>query len=343
MSHSIRTGDIWHDLHPMGGEGTVEAVRLEWGCGTDVGRTRAVNEDALLAELPVFVVADGMGGHDAGDVASAVAIDRFRSLVGAPVTSIDDVTRAIDGANHEIVERGATAEMSRSMGTTVTGLVLVRHGDLAGWLVFNVGDSRVYRYSDRRLEQISVDHSYVQELVDSGHLSAESARSHPQRNVVTRALGVVDGADADLWLREPIAGERYLVCSDGLCSEIDDEAIAGCLEESSPELAASLLIDAALVAGGRDNISVIVVDVLSAEPWDADVTAPRPPAPSEGEQDGTGSGDDVVVDGAPLISVPHGLAASDDLLADVGQGAAPEADMITSVPTSSEPKDTEDT
>ncbi len=261
MSHSKTTDDIWHDLTPMGGEGTVGAVRLEWGCGTDVGRTRSVNEDALLADAPVFVVADGMGGHDAGDVASALAIDRLRSMVGSGPVAVDTVTGALAAANAEIVDRGAAADSELSMGTTVAGLVLVEQGDEVGWLVFNVGDSRVYRFGSGRLVQLSVDHSYVQELVDGGHISQESARSHPQRNVVTRALGIEAGAEVDLWIREPVPGERYLICSDGLSSEVDDAAIARCLDATTPNIAASALIDAALEAGGRDNVTCLVSDV----------------------------------------------------------------------------------
>lgn len=266
---------IWHHLYPMGGEGTVGGVRLRWAAGTDVGCVRAVNEDSVLADLPVFIVADGMGGHDAGDVASALVIDRFSRLTGLDLPSIRSVTDSISGSNEEIVRLGMESAQALAMGTTATGLVLIDNGGGADWVVFNVGDSRVYRFLDGDLEQLSVDHSFVQELVDAGTITADEARSHPQRNVVTRALGMETGATADVWIRPPELGERFLVCSDGLTSEVDDAIIAEALFHEDPDSAVERLVAAALHAGGRDNVSAVVVDVLDIERDDAADTAPR--------------------------------------------------------------------
>lgn len=266
---------IWHHLYPMGGEGTVGGVRLRWAAGTDVGCVRAVNEDSVLADLPVFVVADGMGGHDAGDVASALVADRFSLLAGLDLPSIRSVTDSITGSNDEIVRLGVESAQVLAMGTTVTGLVLVDNGGGTDWVVFNVGDSRVYRFLDDDLEQLSVDHSFVQELVDAGTITEAEARSHPQRNVVTRALGMESGATADVWIRPPELGERFLVCSDGLTSELDDATIAEALCLDDPDTAVEQLVAAALHAGGRDNVTAVVVDVLDIERDDAADTAPR--------------------------------------------------------------------
>ncbi len=262
----------------MGRTRTIAGVELSWGAATDVGRVRSVNEDSLIAEAPAFAVADGMGGHDAGDVASSLATDLLAGLVDLELEAPESVADAIQRANSEILAAGQALDSQRSMGTTVVGLVLLRAAQEPTWMLFNVGDSRVYRYIDDELHQLSVDHSYVQELIESGQISAIEARTHPERNVVTRALGVEDDVQADLWLRPPVPGERFMLCSDGLTGEIDDKAVAtvlGGIKDS--QVACEELVSLAVAAGGSDNVTVVIVDVISVEGLDVEEqnTSPR--------------------------------------------------------------------
>lgn len=275
--------DIWHDLSTMGGTGRVGTVAMTWSVATDVGRERKVNEDSVLAAPPTFVVADGMGGHDAGDVASAMVVERFSRIGGTQHLSAEQVTVAIDEAN-EAIFRAGSMTTERSMGTTAVGLVLVENGPGHSWVVFNVGDSRVYRLFEGQFEMLSVDHSYVQELVDAGHLEPADARSHPHRNVVTRALGVDQQVQTDLWVRLPVPGERFLLCSDGLTGEVEDDEIARVLAtEPVADRAVANLVQMALDGGGRDNVTVIVVDVDEVDGADVStvITSPRDEATSE--------------------------------------------------------------
>ncbi len=298
---------IWHDLHSMDGAGVCDGVSLVWGAATDVGLVRSVNEDSLLASPPVFVVADGMGGHAAGDVASSIAVDMFRALAEKGIPSSEEVISELDLINREVVARGALGDdPGRAMGTTTAGIALVGNGHLRSWMVFNVGDSRIYRSSTGRTELLSVDHSLVQELVADGRIDAAAARHHPQRNVVTRAMGVRDVLDADVWLRTPVRGERYMVCSDGLSSEVDPGVIERLLEApEAPGVTARMLVEAALAAGGRDNVSVIVIDVLEVvredDLGDAAVTAPRgvPTVESASVAPGPADGSSEIIDGVP--------------------------------------------
>lgn len=259
------------------GAGSSGGVTVEWCAATDVGRVRSVNEDSVLADLPVFVVADGMGGHEAGDVASRLVVDEFSRLSDGPLSQPEEVAEVIDRANRAIVDHSIRHPGCSGMGTTAVGLLLVEHSGAPSWLVFNVGDSRAYRLADHRLEQLSVDHSYVQELVDSGEITPLAARVHPQRNVVTRALGVDSGVEPDLWLRSPAAGERFLLCSDGLSGELDDATIAEVLSTSvSADAAARELVRRALEAGGHDNVTVLVLDVVDVADGEVgEDTAPR--------------------------------------------------------------------
>lgn len=267
--------NIWHDLCAMRGMGTVGGVALEWAVRSDVGRVRAVNEDRVMAQPPLFVVADGMGGHEAGDVASTIAIECFESLAGDTPIGQREVVEAVAEANSAIVTLGRQSGSARSMGTTVAGLALVDNGSETNWLAFNVGDSRIYRVMFGEIDQVSTDHSYVQELVDARTISRDEARTHPHRNVVTRALGMELGAEPDIWLLRPVAGERFVVCSDGLSSEIDDVAILSTMLGRDPDDAAAALVAAALDAGGADNVSIVVVDVVSTPFVDDADTAPR--------------------------------------------------------------------
>lgn len=234
-----------------------------FGAASDRGLLRQVNEDSAIASGPLAAVADGMGGHAAGDVASRIAIaalERLTSDVG-PLQS-QDVLAAIETANAEILEAGATNASRNGMGTTLCGVAVVTVGGLDHWMVFNVGDSRVYRADGSELAQITVDHSEVEEMVASGMLTMIEAKDHPKRHVVTRSLGTDPAPLADVWMFPPTAGERLVICSDGLPLELDDAVIREILElELDAQTAADALVAAAVAAGGRDNVTVVVVDV----------------------------------------------------------------------------------
>lgn len=231
-----------------------------WGTATDTGRVRTLNEDALLALPPVFLVADGMGGHEAGDVASRVVVEECSVLVGRTSVTIEDVQDCLERAvarMHELLG-------DRSGGATVAGAAVATHEGAPYWLVFNIGDSRVYRLSTEGFAQVSVDHSVVQELLDSGRLSEHEAVGHAERHVVTRALATDSSFDPDYWLIPVAPEDRLLVCSDGLTDELDDAALHRILStEADPQAAAEALVGAAVAAGGRDNVSVVVVDVAT--------------------------------------------------------------------------------
>jgi PPM family protein phosphatase len=245
-------------------------LTLRWGSATDVGRVRTLNEDSLLAVPGLFVVADGMGGHAAGEVASQLAVTEFARLAEqAPIRAeqapirAEDLIETVRQANEHILAAGAERGDRQGMGTTLTGIGVVGSERGEQLAVFNVGDSRVYRFADGRLGQLTVDHSAVQELVDAGRLSAQAARSHPRRNVVTRSLGTDPGPAPDVWLVPPVAGERFVVCSDGLTGELEDADIAGLLaEHADPQAAADQLVRQAISAGGHDNVTVVVLDVV---------------------------------------------------------------------------------
>jgi PPM family protein phosphatase len=234
-----------------------------WGAVTDTGRVRQVNEDAVLAERPVWVVADGMGGHAAGEVASRIATDTLRAEVVGRSPTLTDVIHAVRSANDAIVAMAAEHPEMKGMGTTVTGLVLVDQNGQERIAVLNVGDSRTYAVREGQLHQITRDHSYVWNLVAAGELTKDQARVHPHRNIITRALGIEDEVDVETWDFAPHPGDRYLVCSDGLVDEVDDPTIADVLAGTDdPQQAALALAALANEFGGRDNITVLVVDVL---------------------------------------------------------------------------------
>lgn len=241
---------------------TLSDVVIAVAAATDVGLRRKANEDSFLADSPLFVVADGMGGYEAGDRASAAVTRAFRQVVPASgLPSLTDIRRALSYAEAGVAE--VAAMTSRGAGSTVTGVALVEHLGVVQWLVFNVGDSRVYRHVGSGLEQLTVDHSLGQELIERGQLRPEDLHSFPERNVITRAIGAPDST-ADSWLMPVTNGERLLICSDGLTSEVPDEGIRATLTISGrPDHAAEALVKQANQAGGRDNITVIVLDVVS--------------------------------------------------------------------------------
>jgi len=248
----------------------IRGVELHYGAATDVGLVRQVNEDSFLAAPPVFVVADGMGGHEGGDVASAIVVEEFGRVADEGYDArrgAEVVAATLRTCQDRIAEFGAAhrARSARSFyaGTTAVVALLVEDDEGPKWLLANLGDSRVYRYLDGGLEQVSVDHSVVQELVDAGRITAEDAATHPERHVITRALGGPDRAEADYFLLPLPSVERVVLCSDGVTGMIDDGAMAEILGRvADPRDAADELVAAAVRAGGRDNATAIVVDVV---------------------------------------------------------------------------------
>ena len=238
-----------------------DMIRFSQGAATSAGRVRQVNEDSYLAVPPLFAVADGMGGHGAGNVASRIAIEEMAACAALRPLFAEAVLTALEHANRHIIER----DEANRMGTTVTGLAALEAAGGDHLMVFNIGDSRVYRLAGGRLDQLTVDHSEVQELVLAGVITREQARTHPRRNVVTRALGSEAGLHPDHWLLPVITGDRYLLCSDGLFGELPDPAILRLLAAASPQQAAEVLVAAANEAGGRDNVTAVVVDVDPGE------------------------------------------------------------------------------
>jgi len=243
---------------------------LAWGAATHTGMVRDENEDSYVAENKVFGVADGMGGHQAGEVASAIAATILRDRLpnGA---SVDLMVAAVVEANSAIFQAAHTHAEQRGMGTTLTTLALVPVSTPARVVIANVGDSRTYLLRNGRLRRVTVDHSYVQELVNTGHITEAEARSHPRRNIVTRALGIEPTVKVDTWVQPLAAGDRFVLCSDGLVDEVDDDEIARVLGENvDAQSAADALVAVANGNGGRDNVTVIVVDVLDGAVLAAD-------------------------------------------------------------------------
>jgi protein phosphatase len=282
---------------------------LRWGSATDPGRIRPDNEDNVLAAPRVFAVADGMGGHRAGEVASALAIDLLRSRLSEPGAVLDDVVSAIAEANGDIYRAALENPAQQGMGTTITALIVISERATDGpteaeagapaetpelLALINVGDSRTYLLRHGRLRRITVDHSYVQELVTTGHITDDEARTHPRRNIVTRALGIDPAVRVDAWTLPIVRGDRFLLCSDGLVDEVRDDAINDVLTTiSDPQSAADELVALANREGGRDNVTVVVVDVLEgAAPPDPETELDLEPAWEPGATTGTWTVDD---------------------------------------------------
>ena len=257
---------------------------------TDRGAVRRINEDSFLVAAPLFVVADGMGGHAFGDRASQTAVAAFAESIepGHPAHA-QLVVDTIKAANVAVLGLSSEADGALS-GTTLTGVAFVDVGstDNYHWMAFNVGDSRTYSWDGRSLTQLSIDHSAVQELVDLGEITKLEAEHHPNRNVVTRALGADDIVDADVWLLPARARQTFLLCSDGLTKELDDDEIARIIvfhdseqlrrSDGLPISLAERLVSAAIAAGGSDNVTVVVVEselVGAAAPASDDDTLER--------------------------------------------------------------------
>ena len=227
---------------------------------TDVGRVREHNEDAAIVTPRLVAVADGMGGHAAGEVAAALAVEALRSLGEGDGFRSGDVVARVGDANQTILDSVARHPEQRGMATTLVGLALVTADGAEHWAAFNIGDSRIYRVVDGEMTQVSQDHSEVGELVAMGLLSEEDALRHPARNIVTRCLGRDPLDPVDSWVFPPHPGERFLLCSDGLTNELRDPMVARLLlDGDDPQAIADALVAAAVEAGGRDNVTVVVV------------------------------------------------------------------------------------
>jgi PPM family protein phosphatase len=234
--------------------------RQNWAALTDVGRVRTHNEDAVLAQPPLFVVADGLGGHEAGEVASSIAIETVRDHAPRRPDA-KALARAVKAANREVIRSAREGLGKAGMGTTLTAAI-VEGSHVA---IAHVGDSRAYLLHDGVLSRVSEDHSMVADMIRRGQLTEAESRYHPNRSVITRALGTDVNMLADTYDLEAAPGDRLLLCSDGLTGMLEDGMIAEILaEHRAPEAAAHALVNAANGAGGHDNISVIVIDVEGA-------------------------------------------------------------------------------
>jgi PPM family protein phosphatase len=241
---------------------------LQVNASTDVGMKRAINEDSYLAAAPVFLVADGMGGHAHGDRASHQVVEVFEHAIEfGRATTPSAVLAAIAAANTAV--RGLSAPDAREdsvAGSTLSGVALVEteNGTNQRWMAFNVGDSRVYSWDGQSLAQLTVDHSAVQELINSGEITAEEAIHHQERNVITRAIGVDDDVEADIWLLPAGGTQCFMMCSDGLTKEVSDLEIGSLFAQAQRDSAlpflAQRLVSAALSSGGSDNITVVIVE-----------------------------------------------------------------------------------
>ncbi len=287
-------------------------IRFSHGVDTSVGRVRRVNEDSYLAVPPIYAVADGMGGHGSGDVASRLAVEVLaRSVMLRPLFT-EAVLHALEEANLAIIGH----EGPNRMGTTVTGLAGLETMGGDRLMIFNVGDSRVYRLAADRIEQLTVDHSEVQELVLAGVLTREQARTHPRRNVVTRALGGGPDLVIDHWLVPATGGDRFLICSDGLFGELPDEGDGAAARHRRPAAGGwRPFVAAANDAGGHDNVTALVVDIESSDapefhPVQETLTREEPPGRPTGpaERGGLGSTGELPIDvglaGLGLIGPP---------------------------------------
>ncbi|NNE74576.1 MAG: Stp1/IreP family PP2C-type Ser/Thr phosphatase [Acidimicrobiales bacterium] len=248
--------------------GPAGAPHLRYGAASHVGQVRTVNQDNYIVAENYFVVADGMGGHQAGEIAAEMAVNTFD---GAQVETVEQLVELVRTANEIIIDSSIEDADLRGMGTTVTSLALLP-GDPPELVAANVGDSRIYVLRGGELEQVTHDHSLVGDMVRDGHLTPAEAETHPRRNVLTRALGIERDVDVDVFALPINVGERFVLCSDGLTGEVTDSGIAATLRRLiDPQEVAEDLVRQANENGGRDNITVVVVDLVDP---DADPTVP---------------------------------------------------------------------
>ncbi len=237
------------------------ALGLRYAARSDVGMVRKGNEDSGYAGSWLLAVADGMGGHAAGELASAIAVATFAEVADAQLREDEALSvlgDAVDLSNERIADVIAEEPQYQGMGTTFTGLAWLR--DRLG--LVHVGDSRAYLLRDGELVQLTRDHTYVQTLVDSGQITKEEAAIHPRRNLIMRAIDGVHAVEPDLSIRDLQLGDRYLLCSDGLSGVVDEDVISRELSNGDPTGVVTRLVDLALEAGAPDNVTVVVADVV---------------------------------------------------------------------------------
>ena len=260
-------------------------TQLQAGAATDVGRVRQINEDRYLADESLFAVADGVGGHQAGEVASQTSVETLQTNFMEGERTTEGLISAAEAANQAVWQLAQGSREKRGMGTTLTALALVQEDGEEQLALINVGDSRAYLLQQGELIQLTEDHSLVEELVRDGKLTPAEAQVHPQRSIITRALGMEPAIEVDSWEIIPYTGDRILLCSDGLTNELSDERIASTLRQlADPQEAAHDLVRQARAAGGSDNITVVVVDVV-----DDDGRSKQASAALAGSKGSTGS------------------------------------------------------
>jgi PPM family protein phosphatase len=260
-----------------------EGLVLTWGASTDTGKVRKINEDSFLAEPGLFVVADGMGGHQAGDVASRLTVEACQAAAGQVPLLLDQVVALVTESNRRVREH-ADENGTDGMGTTLVGLVVIDNAGSDSLLSFNVGDSRCYMSSIDGLAQITRDHSVVQEMVTAGEITEEEALHHRERNVVTRAIGVEAYVAADFVVIPRVSPARILLCSDGVSGELTEAQIAEILASNDPPgEVAETVVRNVLLGRAADNATAVVIDIEWAElPTEIDsrhpdvITGPRP-------------------------------------------------------------------
>lgn len=237
-------------------------TRFRVGSATDTGRIRSNNQDSKLVSDNLFAVADGMGGHQGGEVASALAVSELRAAVHE--SSQQALTEGFRLANEAIYRKASDDPELRGMGTTLAAMTLIENElgqEELAWA--NVGDSRIYRFRDGELLQLSRDHSLVEDLRRDGQLTEEEAAVHPQRNILTRALGIDADVEIDSETVAPFVGDRYLLCSDGLFNEVELDRISATLRRlADPDEAAAELVRQSNEHGGRDNTTCVIIDVI---------------------------------------------------------------------------------
>jgi protein phosphatase len=238
---------------------TAAELRLDWGFATRAGTSGRPNQDAHGAAPPVFVVADGMGGHSAGELASRAAIEAMSELAGPGPVTVDMLKDCLADARARIAR--IPTSPGKPPGTTLSGVIVTELDGAPSWWVVNIGDSRTYLLDTDGVQQLTVDHSMVRELIRAGVITQSSASSHPMRHLITRALLAEVHHPADIWLRPIRAGDRLLVCTDGLTKAVDDTAIAEVLRASAdPRTAAAELVRVAVDADHHDDVTALIVD-----------------------------------------------------------------------------------
>jgi serine/threonine protein phosphatase Stp1 len=237
-------------------------MRFDCASRTNVGLKRSINEDSILIETNrgLWAVADGMGGHEAGEIASTMVTDALRCL--PPNADIDELAgeavEAIRQVNRELIDLARSSDSKRTIGTTIVGLAVVDSTFRCFW----VGDSRAYLLRDGEIGRLTHDHSLVQNLVDAGMLSPDEAETHENANLITRAVGVAETCEVDIVSGEVRPGDQFVLASDGLTRVVRDQELAEELQRGSPDEAADRLIDTVLARGAPDNVSLIITKIL---------------------------------------------------------------------------------